>query len=96
VVRANREMENDLVLCDFGFDRRGVGLVVCREEEVQTGVSSAEYALVRSVPEQDGDTAFPVWVCSQQGVQDVAADVAALNAISCGFGGELRGGNGGI
>jgi hypothetical protein len=80
MIRTNREMQNDLILCDFSFDRRGVGVVICREEEVQTGILGSECAFVRSVPEKDRDAAFPVRVCSQQGVQDVAADVAALKS----------------
>jgi hypothetical protein len=80
MVRANRKMQNDLILRDFVFNRRGVGVVVCRKEEVQTGIFGSECAFVRSVPEEDRDAAFPVWVCSQQGVQDVTTNVAALES----------------
>jgi hypothetical protein len=80
MIRTNREMQNDLILCDFSFDRRGVGIVIRCEEEAQTGISGSECAFVRSVPEKDRDAAFPVWVRSQQDMQDVAADVAALNS----------------
>ncbi len=76
MIGAEREMHDEFVFGDFICDRRNV--VKAGEEEVYARVDRFKCSLVGLVAQKDGDAALPIGVGGQQGVEDVASNVAAL------------------
>lgn len=81
VVGAEGEMHHEFVFRHFVCD--GVRVVKTGEEEVYAGICKFECCFVGFVAQEEGDAALPVGVGGQQGVEDVASNVAALISLKC-------------
>jgi hypothetical protein len=76
VVGAEGEVQHQFVFRDFVCDRGNV--IEAGEEQVYAGVCRLKCSFVGLVAQEEGDAALPVGVGGQQGVEDVASNVAAL------------------
>jgi hypothetical protein len=76
MVCAQSEVKDQVVL---GYCFRDGGLILMAgEDEIYLGVCRFEGRCVGSVPEEHSDAALPIWMSREQCVEEIAADVAAL------------------
>jgi hypothetical protein len=76
MVCAQSEVKDQIVL---GYcSRDGSLILMAGEEQIYLWVCRSEGHFVGSVTEEQSDAALPLWMSIEQCVEDIAADVAAL------------------